>query len=714
MDYMLTLWLVLGAGLLGVLVLLIVWGVRAFFQNRADHMRRTYELGFPRGMTEAHVLDFVRSAIGEIPRPKLLQPVYPMVFEKYADHEGKHYYLHMPGHVRTKVDKLLDKKIEGITIEQVRDADDLVINAEWEYTTELDLKGDGPLRILSAQGVASSLDANFDSLDEGEALLMQWVVFPDIPRKPEEGYKDKVKDHTMNAQLRLASKGEDAKEMIMNLGGTFSGVSSDKAVFLKRIMFDVPGRIARRSSQWGFPVYLNAPEFTALMGWPLDGRTGNIVARSLPATAQHKTGAIVLGASNHPKTRGQLITMPHESGDTHFAIMGGSGTGKSEFAGNLFIQKISDPETAGFLLEPAGDLAWKVLNSIPAHRARDVIFFDPLDRQWPIGLNPLRGSDPERVTGHMVGVFKHRFAETWSAHMQRVFTAAISTSTLLDLTLYGTMQLLVNKSFRQSQLRKLKRTQHPELFQEWDWMEDQRTGAVDSSVARLQTLLGPTSSMTRNILSQKKGLDFDWIIREHKILIAPLPAGQMGSINASVIGEIIREGAWNAAIRQRPDQAERSLVLMDEFQHFAEFSSSKSDPFAEARKYKQQYIIANQFIKQLGDQAPTIFNNVATQMVFRMGDEDAKKLKDRYAPLSDEDILNLPKYHAAIRMMTEAGMAPVVTLKTPPPAQRTGYAKWIIENTRANFARPVSEVVAEVMEHHKAAEPKQKPDIAWE
>src|SRR5207248_10554728 len=65
------------------------------FQRRADHMRRTYELAFPRGMTQVQVLDFVRSAVGELPRPRFLQPAYTLVFEKYADSEGKRYYLHV-------------------------------------------------------------------------------------------------------------------------------------------------------------------------------------------------------------------------------------------------------------------------------------------------------------------------------------------------------------------------------------------------------------------------------------------------------------------------------------------------------------------------------------------------------------------------------------------------------------------------------------------
>jgi hypothetical protein len=73
----------------------------------------------------------------------------------------------------------------------------------------------------------------------------------------------------------------------------------------------------------------------------------------------------------------------------------------------------------------------------------------------------------------------------------------------------------------------------------------------------------------------------------------------MGQTNASAIGSLIREMAWNAAMKQPMDDRQRSVMILDEFQNFADFGTSKSDPFSEARKYKQQYIIAHQFSDQL-------------------------------------------------------------------------------------------------------------------
>jgi hypothetical protein len=43
-----------------------------------------------------------------------------------------------------------------------------------------------PLRIKVPEHVASSIDVDFDGLDEDEALVLRWVVMPDRPRAPSD------------------------------------------------------------------------------------------------------------------------------------------------------------------------------------------------------------------------------------------------------------------------------------------------------------------------------------------------------------------------------------------------------------------------------------------------------------------------------------------------------------------------------------------------
>jgi hypothetical protein len=196
-------------------------------------------------------------------------------------------------------------------------------------------------------------------------------------------------------------------------------------------------------------------------------------------------------------------------------------------------------------------------------------------------------------------------------------------------------------------------------------------------------------------------------------LIVPLAVAQLSEINASIIGSFIREMAWRAARSQPMDNRQRSVIIMDEFQNYAgEALMSKGDPFAEARKYRQQYIIANQYVDQLPrDIQNTVDRNVGTQVTFRVAPEEAAKIHKRYAPLSPEDLVNLPKYHIAARVMASGGLASTVTLKTAPPPPETPYWGQIIERTRRDHARPRAEVEAEILERHKPPDGKQKPQL---
>lgn len=690
-------------GLCVVAALNLIW---LYLQRRSDHMRETYELFFPSTMGHEQVMNFLRSLSG-LPKAQLIEPVRGVSLERYADDKGERFFLRTPGRVAARIDELFYQHIDG-TMELLNPQDDPVARTKWSRAVELSLSGfNVPLRVKDPKGVSASVGAQFKNITGG-AVVMQIVITPDAPRKPTKDDAEKVGDHTFSTIMRLGAAGERSDGMLRDLYSVFKSVQSHGAKFSARGMFDVAGRINRRAGTWGFNVLINALELS-VFPWPLDGN-GQRRAKRLPPTTEHDTEGIVLGMSNAPKMHHRRIAMPIEAGDMHMRVMGGSGVGKSNFLLNLCVQYMERFDTALILLEPAGDLARDALHRVPPDRVKDVIWFDPLDTEYPIGLNPMRGSDPERITGHIVGILKNLSGDTWSPQIQRVSTNAVMTAALNGLTFYDIKQLLVNKEYRAQQIRKINRNHYPDILQEWRWLEEKHDLVIDSTVNRLDAFLG--SRMVRNIVSQAEGLDFDQIIREHKILLVPLPAALMGQTNASAIGSLVREMAWNAAMKQPMDSRQRSVMMLDEFQNFADFSTSKSDPFAEARKYKQQYIIANQYTEQLPREVQyTVDKNVATQIVFRLAPEEATKVKNRYAPMSDEDLSNLPRYNVAARIMSSGGLAPTVTFKTAPPPPETPYWSQIIDRTRRDYAMARADVEADILTRHKTAEPKKRPTI---
>jgi hypothetical protein len=694
-------------------LIVLVFLIRLHYQLEADVKRQTYELCFPSGMTKHDLMEFVPS-LSTVPKPGFLRPLYPVVFEHYADHLGSRYFLSTPGGAEESVDKLFLEHIKGqMELVDVDPVAETVWDAAREYNTSVGALTN-TFRITSMEGAAATIGTAFKDLQAGEIKVMQWTILPDRPRRPTPENKDKVSEHTFHVLLRIGAKGERPKNMLDGIISPFFSVASSDARLKQRLMTGVVDRLRQRTSALAHMGYLNATELATVFGWPLDG-SGPRMARRLAPTAAHDEpgdGLITLGTSNAPKMKHRKVAMPVGAGDMHQRYTGISGSGKSVFLLNEAVQYAAMPDVAFMMIEPSGDLAEDFLKSIPEHRAKDVAYFNPLDTGYPIGLNPLKGADPEQVASHIVSMFKTLYKDTWSASMQRVMTTAVTTAALLDGTLYDAMLLLTSEDYRSAELKKLKRPQYPDLYESWDSIIRRGDIATDSTVNRFHSLMGFRT--VRNILSQRDGLDFDAIIRDHKILIMPLPGARMGPTNASIIGSLAREMMQSAAMRQPPpaDSRNRAVLMMDEAQNYLGESLSQTDAFAELRKFKLQLIIAHQYLDQLPkDIQHTVAQNVATQGTFRSSPEEARLLKGRFAPLGEDDLSELGRYEMALRVNSSGGIAPTVTIKTAPPPSRTPYASWIIQNTRKTYARPRAEVEAEIAARHKRPEAKKKPTI---
>ena len=584
------------------------------------------------------------------------------------------------------------------------------MTTKWTKAVELGMRGiNKPLRIASAEATAVSMDAQFKNLSAGEAVVMQWVIFPDRPRAPTSVDKDKVSENTYHAITRFGAVGERPQGMLLDLY-SFHSVEAAGTHFVARLLLDVAGRLNRRAGTFGFGVYMNALELSALLGWPLNG-SGTRRAKRIAPTLAHDTEGIILGTSNSPKMQNRKVAIPLSALTVHGFIAGPSGTGKSTLMLNMAAQ-IMQAGLGLLLIEPKGELADSVLMAVPHDRIDDIVWLDALDVDRPIGVNVLAGSDPERITSHIVGMFKNLSGDSWSGQLQRVMRNAVITAALNGLTLYDCKQLLVNKEYREAQVKRINRNTHPDIIQEWRWLADKADLTVDSAVNRLDAFLG--SRMIRNIVSQNQNaLDFDDIVRNRKILLVPLSEAHMGQTNASAMGQLIWEMYWNATLRRPIEHREPNVAMIDELPMFSDIlDATKSDPWAIARSYGLGVISAAQFMEQLpATLQKTITKNAQTQIMFRLDDTDAKRMADSFAPLKAEDLANLPKFTIAAKVMATGGNAPVVTLKTQPPAMPTGAGHAAMEQSRQRYGRPVAEVEAELLTRHKTAEPRQKPVI---
>ena len=95
---------------------------------------------------------------------------------------------------------------------------------------------------------------------------------------------------------------------------------------------------------------------------------------------------------------------------------------------------------------------------------------------------------------------------------------------------------------------------------------------------------------------------------------------------------------------------------------------------AEGRKFALQLVAATQHFDSLGRELQrAIRANVATVMLLQPSADDARLLRDEFAPLTERDLINLPRFRMAVRTELD-GQARVLTADVLPEPPRLGSA----------------------------------------
>ncbi len=391
----------------------------------------------------------------------------------------------------------------------------------------------------------------------------------------------------------------------------------------------------------------------------------------------------------------------------HVYIIGQTGAGKS---GLLELMALSDIfHNQGYcIIDPHGDFAIDNLRFVPESRIKDVVYFNPADKEFPIAFNPLEVTDPARkpnVCSEVIGVLKRMFGDSWGPRLEHILRYTLlalldrPSTTLLDIS-----RLLTDREFRKETLDYC---QDVTVLQFWkqefgQWNEKQ----VNESIAPVLNKVGAFTAnpIIRNIIGQpKSSFDIRKIMDEGKILVVNLSKGLIGEDNASILGAFLVTKVQLAAMSRSdiPDVAARRpfYLYVDEFQNFA--TDSFATILSEARKYGLNLTVANQYVAQMTDTVrDAVFGNVGTTISFRVSADDAPMLDKQFEPTFEEsDLLQLNNRHFVISMIIDGEKVPAfsaTTLSIPETPKDNFDA--IVAHSRAGYARPRREVEEEIRE----------------
>jgi CxxC-x17-CxxC domain-containing protein len=208
-----------------------------------------------------------------------------------------------------------------------------------------------------------------------------------------------------------------------------------------------------------------------------------------------------------------------------------------------------------------------------------------------------------------------------------------------------------------------------------------------------------SSSLIRNIVGQtKSSFDIREIMDNKKILILNLSKGRIGEDNSALIGAMMITKIQLAAMARvdMPEVERKDFYLyVDEFQNFA--TESFANILSEARKYRLNLILTNQYITQIDEKVrDAIFGNAGTLISFRVGAFDAEFLEKEYEPIfTMNDLVNLPKYNIYLKLMIDGIAGDAFSAKTLPPIElkeTLANEEKVINVSRERYASSRAEV----------------------
>ncbi len=381
----------------------------------------------------------------------------------------------------------------------------------------------------------------------------------------------------------------------------------------------------------------------------------------------------------------------------HLYIIGKSGVGKSKIQELMVRQDIAYGHGV-CVIDPHGEFIDDILDFIPDNRIEDVCIIDPGDIEYPASFNPLANVDPtfkHQLTQGLIEVLEKQFGSNWTPRLEHVFR--FTTLALLDYpyaTMRGMISMLTDRNYRQKVVEYIEDDMVKRFWaiEFADWSEKFDTDAIIPLVNKLGQFL--SDPMLRNIFGQKENkIDIEEIMNTRKILLINLSKGRIGEENSSFFGAMFLtkiKQAGMARAKLSHDKRYDFYLYVDEFQNVV--TDTFENILSEARKYSLNLTLAHQYVGQIIPKVmQAVMGNVGSIISFRVGGDDAIKLKAEFAPIFDtKDLINLGVGEFYIKMTIDGESYDPFSAETLKvlPATHTSYRQQVIDASRRKFSIP--------------------------
>jgi len=554
---------------------------------------------------------------------------------------------------------------------------------------------------------------------------------PKIKTNDLESVKRKVTSQVVSTNIRIITSAKTAgraKEVLHEIESAFNQFENTTGNKFKFDLFEGSraGQLFKdfsyRQFNQDYDLPMNLKECATVFHLPseqkdLSPQLKTLKSATAPAPLEISTNGVLLGTNNHRNLETPIHFDPIDR-LRHFYVIGQTGTGKTTILLNMIKQDIENGEGV-CMIDPHGSDIQDVLSIIPPERYEDVIYFDPAYTERPMALNMLEYDIrfPEQktfVVNEMFSIFQKLYGGNPES-MGPMFEQYFRNATMLVIedpetgnTLLEVSRVMSDKAFRDL---KLSRCKNPIVVQFWREIADKAGGEASLAnivpyiVSKFDVFLA--NDIMRPVIAQEKSsFDFRKIMDEKKILLVNLSKGRLGEINSSLIGLILVGKILMAALSRVDSLGTKEIspfyLYIDEFQNVT--TNSISTILSEARKYKLSLNMAHQFIAQLDEKIKdSVFGNVGSMAVYRVGADDAKYLESIFAPtFSAKDIMNIDNYNCYLKILSNGVPVKPFNIRALGKLQGDkGKIDSLKELSYLKYGRPFDEVNDEIMKKYE-------------
>ncbi len=424
---------------------------------------------------------------------------------------------------------------------------------------------------------------------------------------------------------------------------------------------------------------------------------------------------LVLGYNVFRGSKKRIVLDP-EDRRRHMYVVGQTGVGKSVFLENSAVQDMLNGDGFAFI-DPHGDSAERLLSLVPKERTEDVIYFCPADMEYPLGLNLFEFYTEEQKDfliqeslNMLYKLYDPQRQGIIGPRFERIFTncALLLMADPKGGTFVDVPKLLIDPEFMKEKLQYVN-DQNVLDFWTKEWPNSQRSNEAGEVISWVVSKFGAflSNEMMRNIIGQtKSSFNLRDIMDNKKILLVNLSKGRTGELNSKLLGMIFvmkfQAAAMSRANIEEDDRKDFCLYV-DEFQNFS--TDSFATILSEARIYRLNLIVANQFTTQLSEEIrDAVFGNIGTVTAFRTGTNDAEFLAKYFAPVFDlNDLQRTPNWNAIVRMLVRGVPTQAFSMSALAPLGTENKKLMVAlkQLSAAKHGRPRLKVEAEIFERLK-------------